>query len=210
METGKNILVAGTSQAAAFVTDAATYHGSAVVGASEHHGMRVVSVAEDFGAKVVSSADSFASAFENMKARFLDVMMNQFSGGRGSSGGNTVTVERAPAGLVYDPRNDTCFDLPFLKPDPSLRTTDPFYLAMGAQPFARGAIVKRPTLATIAERGGEAVVTPAQLAEFANFASSKSGGGDTIVKVYLGNREVTDLVMKQATSKLYQKGFNGR
>lgn len=64
------------------------------------------------------------------------------SGSAASSTSKTVSIDSSPAGalvtglskngyvVTYDPRTDTCAGLPFNAPDPSLKTTDPFYLGL--------------------------------------------------------------------------------
>lgn len=62
-----------------------------------------------------------------------NIMLPWFTGGVGGasaglSSGRIAGFDSSGNAMVYDPRNDTCEDLGFNAPDPSLKTTDPFYL----------------------------------------------------------------------------------
>jgi TP901 family phage tail tape measure protein len=56
--------------------------------------------------------------------------------------------------LQYDPRTKTCAGLPFNAPNPSLKTTDPFYIAKGAQQLGSGSIEKPTALVTGLSKNG--------------------------------------------------------
>ena len=74
---------------------------------------------------------------------FAEVSGQTFSGvASGISASKTVSIDSSPSGALvtglskngyvvsYDPRTDTCDGIPFNAPDPSLKTTDPFYLGL--------------------------------------------------------------------------------
>ncbi len=82
----------------------------------------------------------------------------------------TVSIDSSPAGalvtglskngyvVTYDPRTDTCDGLPFNAPDPSLKTTDPFYL---------GLTQNSPAYKSVEEDGWGGVVAQALTPELA-------------------------------------------
>lgn len=51
-------------------------------------------------------------------------------GERQEGSGNMVWKDKSGAVMAYDPRTDTCDTLGFVAPEPSLKTTDPFYLGL--------------------------------------------------------------------------------
>lgn len=69
--------------------------------------------------------------------------------------------------------------------------------------YQEGGLARRPQLAKIAERGPEIVLNENITQKI---MSAVNGGGQTVVQVFLGEKDLTDIIMKRVVKKMANKG----